>query len=482
MGYARTKIVATLGPASAPERLLRALMEAGANVFRLNFSHGTHDDHLQVLQRIRKIEAELGRPVAVLQDLCGPKMRTSKLPGGEVMLSAGQTVTLVEMLPESKDPSRIGVSVENLSKEARPEQRILLDDGLLEMEVVSTNPAEGTLTCKVIVGGRLKDRKGVNLPDTRLTLPSFSDKDRKDAAWGLEHGVDYVALSFVRHEDDIIPLRDMMKGMAEPPKIIAKIEKPEALLRLDHILDAFDGVMVARGDLAIETPLHKVPSVQKKMIRLANMNDRLVITATQMLDSMQENPRPTRAEVSDVANAIYDGTDAVMLSGETASGKYPVESVRTMRMIADYADDDVEAMRGSERHESRIDTSTFGDAICHGAVRVAKDLEARAIVVFTETGKTALFMTKYHPTVPVIGVTTNERTLRRMVLYRGVVPVLVKKAERSEEMVAETEGELVKRGLCQPGGIAVYVGGSKLHAAGNVNSLKVRRIGEAGGL
>lgn len=480
--YARTKIVATMGPASAPEKRMRALFEAGVNVCRLNFSHGTHEDHRQMLERIRRVSGDLGLPVAVLQDLCGPKIRTSRLPGREVRLTPGQVVTLVAGLEESNDPSRIGVSVDRLADEARPEQRILLDDGLMEMEVLSTNPAERTLTCKVIFGGTLKERKGVNLPDTRLSLPSFTEKDRRDLAWGLEHEVDYVALSFVRHEDDVLPLKEMMQGIADPPRVIAKIEKPEALLRLEQIVQAFDGIMVARGDLAIETPLHKVPALQKHMIRLANLGDRLVITATQMLDSMQEHPRPTRAEVSDVANAIYDGTDAVMLSGETAAGKFPVETVRTMRMIADHADQDAEALGGSQRHESKIDITSFSDAMCHGAVRVADDLKARVLVTFTMTGRTALFMTKYHPTVPIIGVTTEPKTLRRMALYRGVVPVLVKKTERSEELVAEAEAEIAKRGLAHPGDLAVYVGGGNLTAKGNINSLKVRRIGDAGGV
>jgi pyruvate kinase len=480
--YARTKIVATMGPASAPEKRMRALFEAGVNVCRLNFSHGTHEDHLQMLERIRAVSADMGLPIAVLQDLCGPKIRTSKLPGREVRLSAGQVVTLVAGLEQSDDPSRIGVSVDKLAEEARPEQRILLDDGLLEMEVISTNPEEKTLKAKVIFGGTLKERKGVNLPDTRLSLTSFTEKDRRDMAWGLEHGVDYVAMSFVRHEDDVLPMKEMMRGITDPPRIIAKVEKPEALLRLEQIIEAFDGVMVARGDLAVETPLHKVPAIQKKMIRLANMGDRLVITATQMLDSMQENPRPTRAEVSDVANAIYDGTDAVMLSGETAAGKYPVEAVRTMRQIADYADHDCETLKGSMRHESKVDVTSFSDAMCHGAVRVADDLKARALVTFTMTGRTALFMTKYHPTIPIIGVTTEPRTLRRMALYRGVVPVLVKKTERSEELVAEAEAAIAQRNLARPGDLAVYVGGGNLTARGNINSLKVRRIGDAGGV
>jgi pyruvate kinase len=476
----RTKIVATIGPACAPEMRMRAVLGAGVDVCRLNFSHGSHDDHRQVLERIRKVEADLGRPIAVLQDLCGPKIRTSKLPGGEVRLVEGQTLTIVAGLAESMDPSRIGISIDALAEEAEPGQHLLLDDGLMELEVEAKDPATKTLRCRVVVGGLLKNRKGVNLPQTKLSLPAMTDKDKEDLVWGLENNVDYVALSFVRHEDDIIPLKEMLKGMSDPPKTIAKIEKPEALERLPQIMEVFDGVMVARGDLAVETPLHKVPAEQKRIIRMANLMDRIVITATQMLDSMQQNPRPTRAEVSDVANAIYDGTDAVMLSGETASGAYPIEAVRTMRMIADYADQDAAARLGSHRHESNIDLSNFSDSLCNGAVQVASSLAARCLVTFTSTGQTALYMSKYHPTIPILGVSSDPRVLRRMALYRGVVPIRVKDADRSEDLVAQAEAEIVRLGLGLPGELAVYVGGANLPASGAINSVKVRRIGEAG--
>ncbi len=482
MLYPRSKIVATIGPACTPEKRLRALLEAGVNVCRLNFSHGTHDDHLAVLERIRRIEAELGRPVAILQDLCGPKIRTSRLPKGAVLLTEGQRVTLVAGLETSDDPERIGVSLPTLADEAEAGQRVLLDDGLIELLVESVHPAEKSLRCRVVYGGTLKDRKGVNFPETKLTVPSLTEKDREDFEWGLRHGVDYVALSFVRHEDDVRPIRERMAGLEQAPRVIAKIEKPEALARLEQIMAAFDGVMVARGDLAVETPLWTVPAQQKRIIRLANLMDRPVITATQMLDSMQEQPRPTRAEVSDVANAIYDGTDAVMLSGETASGRYPIEAVRTMRQIAEHADRDSD-QAGSFRHESNVDLSSFGDSICGGAVQVAADLGARCLVTFTDTGRTALYMSKYHPPIPILGVAQDPRTLRRMALYRGVVPIpVVQEVARSEELVAQAEAEIVRRGHGAVGDIAVYVGGSNLALQGNVNSLKVRRIGDAGGL
>lgn len=480
--YPKSKIVATIGPASSPEKRMKALLEAGVSVCRLNFSHGSHEDHRQILERIRKLEGELGRPIAILQDLCGPKIRAGKLPGGEIRLVDGQLVTIVAGLAESNDPARFGISVDNLAEEAQPGQPILLDDGLMEMVVVETRPEKKELTCRVVVGGVLKDKKGVNLPATKLTMSSVTEKDKKDLEWGLEHGVDYVALSFVRHEDDIKYLRERLAGVVDPPKIIAKIEKPEALERLPQILEAFDGAMVARGDLAVETPLYQVPAQQKRLIRMCNLMDRVVITATQMLDSMQEHPRPTRAEASDVANAIYDGSDAVMLSGETASGKYPIESVRTMRLIAAYADEDADKGGGAERHASNIDLAGFGDSLCHGAVRVAEDLKAKIIVTFTRTGKTALYMSKYHPKAPILGVTGDPRTARRMALYRGVIPVVVTPRERSEEVVAETEAQIIKRGLAAPGDVCVYIGGGNLVAKGNQNSIKVRRMGEAGGV
>lgn len=474
----KTKIVATIGPACSAEKPLRRLIEAGVNVCRLNFSHGSHASHAQVLARIRKIRAELDRPVAVLQDLCGPKIRVTCLPGGAVELVEGQEVEVVAGLAESQDPRQIGASLENLANNAEPGHRLLLDDGLLELRIVAVDKAEGRLRCVVVYGGLLRERKGINLPDTQLDVPSLTAKDERDLAWGIEHGVDYVALSFVRHEDDVLAIRERTAGMTLPPRIIAKIEKPEALQRLDAIVEAFDGVMVARGDLSVETPLHKVPALQKRIIRTANLHDKVVITATQMLDSMQERPRPTRAEVSDVANAIYDGTDAVMLSGETASGKHPVESVQVMDRIAAAADVDADSFWGSRRYESRVDRRTFCDPICAGALVVAEEVRACCLVAFTSTGKTALYMSKYYPAVPVLGLTTEARTYARMALFRGVSPGLIEPSDRSEELVRQAERIILRRGFGKEGDVVVFVGGTNLDAAGNVNSLKVRRIGD----
>lgn len=473
----KTKIVATIGPACAAAKPLRQVIEAGVDVCRLNFSHGTHAQHTQVLERIRAIELELGRPIAVLQDLCGPKIRITKLPGGKVRLTEGSTVTIVPGLTESDAPDVLGASLANLADHAAVGHRVLLDDGLLELEVTGVADDRSRLTCKVIFGGELKERKGMNLPDTRLDVPSLTEKDERDLEWGVEHGVDYVALSFVRHEDDVTKIRCRTAGMETPPQVIAKIEKPEAVERLEAILQAFDGVMVARGDLSVEIPLWDVPEVQKRILRLSNWNDKVAITATQMLDSMQERPRPTRAEVSDVANAIYDGTDAVMLSGETASGKFPVESVRVMDRIARAADDHADRQYGSRRHESRVDRSTFCDPICGGAASVAEEVDACCIVTFTSTGKTSRYMSKYHPTVPVLGATTDARTLRRLGLYRGVHPVLVDSSERSEELVAQCEAQIRRLGIGKKGDSVVYVGGTSLSTQGNINSLKVRTIG-----
>lgn len=473
----KTKIVATIGPACSAMKPLRKVIEAGVDVCRLNFSHGTHAQHLEVLERIRQIEAELKRPVAVLQDLCGPKIRVTDLPGGAVELVEGQEVKVVAGLAESKDPKVIGASLENLATHAAPGHRLLFDDGLIELTVLEVDQLERTLTCRVVFGGVLKKRKGLNLPDTRLDVPSLTEKDRRDLLWGLEHGVDYVALSFVRHEDDATALRDMARGLDHPPRLIAKIEKPEAVERLEAIVKTFDGVMVARGDLSVEIPLWDVPEVQKEIIRTANLHDRIVITATQMLDSMQERPRPTRAEVSDVANAIYDGTDAVMLSGETASGQFPVEAVKVMCRIARAADGHADRQYGSRRHESLVDTTTFCDPICGGAITVARELDPCCLVAFTSTGKTALYMSKYHPTKPVIGATADPHTLRRMALYRGVIPIpLDMSSDRSEAIVMQAERAIKELGLGQVGDVVVLVGGEHLGTKGNVNSLKVRRL------
>ncbi|HZV00823.1 MAG TPA: pyruvate kinase, partial [Planctomycetota bacterium] len=285
----QTKIVATIGPASSDESMLRELLKAGVNVCRLNFSHGTHEDHEKVLERVRRLEVELGRPVAVLQDLCGPKIRTGKLPNGQVELVAGQEITLVagdDKLPA--DAARIGASYEDLASDASPGERVLLDDGLIELVVLSTNAAKREVRCRVIYGGTLKERKGINLPETKLRMPSVTAKDREDLAWGLEHGVDYVALSFIRHEDDLAEVRDATKKVRNPPRIISKMEKPQAVARMEQIIEASDGIMVARGDLGVEMPVYEVPAIQKRLIREAILRDRFVITATQMLESMTQ--------------------------------------------------------------------------------------------------------------------------------------------------------------------------------------------------
>ena len=475
----KTKIVATIGPACSAAKPLRQVIEAGVDVCRLNFSHGTHEQHAQVLARIRTIEADLGRPIAVLQDLCGPKIRVTKLPGGKVRLTEGTSVSVVPGLEASDAPDVLGASLASLAEHAQPGHRVLLDDGLLELKVTAVAPDRGRMTCQVVFGGVLKERKGMNLPDTPLDVPSMTAKDERDLEWGIEHGVDYVALSFVRHESDVDKIRARTRGMQTPPQVIAKIEKPEAVERLEAILGAFDGVMVARGDLSVEIPLWDVPEVQKRILRLANWNDKIAITATQMLDSMQEHPRPTRAEVSDVANAIYDGTDAVMLSGETASGRFPVEAVRVMDRIARAADDHADRQYGSRRHESRVDRTTFCDPICGGAASVAEELDACCIVTFTSTGKTSRYMSKYHPTVPVLGATSDERTLRRLALHRGVHPLRVAASERSEALVAQCEGAIQRLGIGKEGDVVVYVGGTSLSTEGNINSLKVRTIGGA---
>lgn len=472
----KTKIVATVGPASSPEKRLRELFEAGVDVFRLNFSHGDHRSHQAILDRIRKVEAEVGRPVGILQDLCGPKIRLGLIPGGAVELNQGRVLDLIPGLEKSDDPNRLGVSLPRLAEDAQPGQRVLIDDGLIELKVLEVSREENRVRCEVINGGTAKDRKGVNLPDTALTLQSFTEKDRRDLEWGIKNNVDFVALSFVRHEDDVKDVRSMCAGMPSPPQVIAKIERPEAVKRLREVVGAFDGVMVARGDLSVELPLWLVPAIQKRIIRTAIELDRFVITATQMLDSMQENPRPTRAEASDVANAIFDGTDAVMLSGETASGKHPVEAVKVMARIA------VEADMENELHlhlPSQIDLTSFCDAICGGALKVAQALSASVLVTFTNSGRTARLMSRWQPEIPILGVTTQDAPLRKMCLYRGVVPVQVANTERSETLVAEAEAAIVRLQLAKKGDIAIYIGGTELTAQGNINSLKVRRVGDA---
>ncbi|MEW6180073.1 MAG: pyruvate kinase [Chloroflexota bacterium] len=465
MNFRRTKIVATIGPASEDESTLRKLIEAGIDVARLNFSHGTHEEHLEKIRLIRKLSEELNKPVSILQDLQGPKLRVGKLPAEGIPLQAGDLVALKQVsstLPTGENSENavvIPLDVPNLARGVIPGNRILLDDGNLEFEV--TEVKGEAVFARVVLGGTLYSNKGVNLPGAALGIPPFTEKDRQDLEFGLKNGVDWVAISFVHRASDIEEVRRAMQEIdparANTP-IIAKLERPEAITNLHEIIHAADGVMVARGDLGVETSPATVPIIQKRIIDMANRHAKPVITATQMLDSMIRNPRPTRAEASDVANAIFDGTDAVMLSGETASGSYPIEAVKVMANIICEA----EANAAEYGHYSNRPAEAPQDdalAITRAANELAHDRDVAAIAVFTQSGKTALLMSKSRPHVPIFAFTPEERTYQRMGLYWGVVPFLVPFASTVEAMISSVEAALLSSTSIRSGDQVVVISG-----------------------
>ena len=449
--WRRTKIVCTLGPACADAKVLERMIHAGMDVARLNFSHGNYDSHAQLLRALRAAASRAGRTVGVLQDLCGPKIRVGEFSGGFIEIHAQQEVLFTAGSGKAHAPvGALPVEYAGLARDVKPGDRILFDDGALEARVRSTS--RGLVRVRFTRGGRLKSRKGMNLPGVKVSSPSVTPKDLRDLEWGLAHGVDFVALSFVRGPEDLEKVRSRLTREASPPLLISKIEKPEAVERLEEIVRASDGVMVARGDLGVELDFEKVPMIQKRLIRLANERDIPAITATQMLESMTQSPRPTRAEVSDVSNAILDGSDAVMLSGETASGQYPVEAVTAMSAIA------VEAERYLlEEHRAYAaplrETPAAGlhDALALGVERIARSLEVHAIVIATRSGETARYLASSRPRVPVLGLSPHPRALRRMALFWGITPIPCRTYRRPAELIRQAEQVALQQGLIQPG-------------------------------
>lgn len=471
----RTKIVATIGPATENEAQLEALIRAGVNVIRLNFSHGTQAGHAAVIERVRRIADQLGTTVAILQDLGGPKIRTGPLEGGgPVRLVDGATFTLTTR-PVPGTAESVSTTYAGLPQDVHEGDRILLDDGLMELRVVSVQGQD--VITQVVHGGLLKEHKGINLPGIATQVPALTEKDRDDLAFGLAQGVDYVALSFVRRAEDIHRLRQTIAGQVPPdqsPMIIAKLEKPQALDNLEAILDVSDGVMVARGDLGVELSPQQVPIAQKTIIEAANRKHRFVITATQMLESMITNPRPTRAEASDVANAIFDGTDAIMLSDETAVGTYPVDAVRMMAAIAEAAE--AHLARWGHPSIGRDITDDDALAIVRAAHELAQDRSVRAICAFTRTGRTARLMSKERPHVPILAFTPNERVRRQLALAWGVVPCLLEPCKSVEELLAGVEVALRAQGLVHPGEQVVVTGGLPVDVQTRTNFIKLHEV------
>lgn len=469
----RTKIIATLGPASVDPEVLRKLIYTGVDVFRFNFSHGTHESHKAAAEAVREACAECGREVAILQDLCGPKIRCGEMENGSVELITGQETTITTT-PTIGTQTMFSCSYKQLAQDAAPGDKVLLNDGLLELEVLAASGDE--VRCLVVRGGVLSSHKGINLPGMELSTPSVTAKDMKDLNAGIEIGFDYVALSFVRCAEDVLKVKKAVEKCENPPMVIAKIEKPEALDNIHDILEVADGIMVARGDLGVELPAERVPILQKELIRIANAEDKLVIIATQMLESMTENPVPTRAEVSDVANAIYDGADAVMLSGESAVGHFPVEAVETLHKISNETETYLSHNRPHWDWERITPSHPLGDAVGDAAFWLYEDLGAKAMVAFTSSGKTALYLSKNRPFAPIVVFTTNQSVARKMNLYWGVEPVYCSDVHSTKDLRYYATEHLREKAICRGNDNIVLITGSPFGAIDHSNTLEVIQL------
>jgi pyruvate kinase len=470
----RAKIICTIGPACNTEAAMRDLLRLGKDIARLNISHGTHEEHTHNVQRLRRAAQREGRTLCVLQDLQGPKIRTGPLEHHHpVLLKTGSLVTIT---PEdiAGNSARISTSFPDLARELTAGARVLLSDGLIELRVESVKGKD--VVCEVLNGGMLGEHKGINLPGIALSIQALTDKDRKDLEFGLKQGVDAIALSFVRSAADVKTVMKIIADHGSDVPVIAKLEKPQAIDHLEEILEVADGVMVARGDLGVEMAPEKVPVIQKHVIRRAAAWRRPVITATQMLESMIENPRPTRAETSDVANAVFDGTDAVMLSAETASGKYPRESVTIMARIVVEAERNVGDLGQVRRRRERRSLS-IAETICESIAHAAEDLPMGAIAIFTETGNTARMISKYRPKAPIYAFTHIAPVVQRMNLYWGVHPVRCPQARSAEQMVTLAEQLLVGRGQLKAGEVLGVVAGTR-QTSGSTNLMRLHVVTE----
>ena len=473
----RAKIVCTLGPATATQEMLEKLLLAGMDVARLNFSHGTHEAHAQSIAMLRAASLKVRKAVGILGDLQGPKIRTGKFVKGSTELKTGAEfrITTDESVPGTDEI--VSTTYPHLAADVNVGDRILVDDGLFELRVKETDKKK-LVVVEVIHGGILKNNKGINLPGVALRADALTPKDREDLIFGIKAGVDYIALSFVRSPSDLDMARAAMHEAGRQVPIISKLEKPEAIARLDAILDKSDGVMVARGDLGVEIPPEEVPAIQKDIIRRANLRGLPVIVATQMLNSMIDHPRPTRAEASDVANAVFDGTDALMLSGETASGSYPLESVAMMERCILAAESSMRLQPKPQpaRLPSFASPSTFPDVIASVACQAARESGAVAIAAFTLSGNTARLLSHYRPSVPIVAFSPNQEVRRRLSLMWGVVPRVLEPLDKSEDMVRRVEEELLSRNLAHKGDRVVIVYGAPIGQPGKTNALRVHQI------
>lgn len=468
----RTKIVCTIGPASEKEEILKELMLAGMNVARFNFSHGNHEEHKRKHDLVKKLNKELGFYIASLMDTKGPEIRLKNFKEGKIELQEGQlfTLTTEEILGNNE---KVSITYKGLKNDIKVGNIILIDDGLIKMVVEKFD--EKNIVCKVLNGGPVSDKKGVNAPGARLSMPYISEEDRKDIIFGCESGFDYLAASFVRCKEDVLEIRKMLDEQNSKMKIISKIENMQGIYNLEEILSVSDGIMVARGDMGVEVPMEDVPSIQKRMIKLAVAAGKQVITATQMLESMIKNPRPTRAEVTDVANAIYDGTTAIMLSGETASGLHPIEAVKTMKIIAERTEREIDydsRMKRSEVTENMDITTAISLATCTTAI----NLKAAAIITVTISGNTAKMISRYKPSCPIIAFATDAQVCRQLNLIWGVSPYIIKSESSTEELFLVAFSEAIRKGHVKKGDKVVLTTGVPLGISGNTNMIRVIEV------
>ena len=468
----KTKIVCTIGPASESEQVLRGLCRAGMNVARLNFSHGTHEDHLVRINTIKKVREELGLPIAILLDTKGPEYRIGTFEGGKINLPDGAafTFTTEDIVGNAE---RVSVSYKGLTEELLPGDTVLLNNGLLTFAVEEISGAD--IRCRVVNGGELSDRKSMSFPGKVMKQKYLSDADKSDIKFGLENGVDYIACSFVSCKQDLIDVKNYIEELgAEPVELIAKIENQSGFDNIDEICQMCDGIMIARGDMGVEVPFDRLPGIQKKLITKCRLLGKRVITATEMLESMINNPRPTRAEISDVANAVYDGTSAVMLSGETAAGKYPVRTLEIMSRIAETAEEGIHYDKRFYTNEFHIKNTV--DAISHSTCGMAIDIGAKAIIACSLSGMTARMVSRFRSPVPIVGLTTDERTWRRLSLSWGVTPVMCEKFS-STDVLFYTAKKMAKEVLSlQHGDKIIITGGDTSGVSGKTNLLKVEEI------
>ncbi len=472
----KTKIVCTLGPASNSPEMIREMIKSGMNVARLNFSHGTHEEHAEVIRRIREAREELGVPCAVMLDTKGPEIRLGTFAGGEAELTAGSAFTLTTDGAEG-DSTHASVSYAGLPAQVEAGTRILLNDGAIELVAESADSDAGLICCRVVSGGLIKNGKGVNVPGIHLAMPHLSERDKSDLLFGIEHDVDFIAASFVRTKEDIIGMRKFVDyNGGHDIKIISKIENSEGVEHFDEILHYSDGIMVARGDMGVEVDFERLPGLQKQFIKKCYQAGKMVITATQMLESMIEKPTPTRAEISDVANAVFDGTSAVMLSGETAVGAYPLRAVSAMAKIAEQAEEDAFLMKAYRDIDYEIDYADVTNAMCDAACTTAADLKASAIITLTTTGKSARRMSKFRPAQPILAATPKAKTFHQLALSWGVYPVLALEQNTLEVLFRHAIDCAKELDLVSPGDRVVIAAGMPVMTPGNTNILKVEVV------